>query len=251
MPAVRKSFRIGRVKGYLRGSIWYLYYFGNGRRRRPRIGPDGPRQIAALLELLCRDRSRRPQVEDAVTLVTTGPEAAGGTNRDTSVVVRELFAHARHSVFIAGYAVNQGQQVFQALADRMREQPHLEVRMFLDIQRGPGDRSAASELVRRFADRFEKHQWPRDGRLPQVYYYYPRSLEMVVDKRSCLHAKCIVVDGEAAFVSSANFTEAAQERNIEVGLLIRSASIAGKLACHFEALVDCGFLQPLIFLSCD
>jgi integrase len=34
------SFRIGRVKAYRRGQIWYLYYFENGRRRRPRVGPD-------------------------------------------------------------------------------------------------------------------------------------------------------------------------------------------------------------------
>jgi integrase len=49
MPAVRKSFRIGRVKGYLRGSIWYLHYFENGQRRRPRVGPDAEsaRKLAA------------------------------------------------------------------------------------------------------------------------------------------------------------------------------------------------------------
>ena len=34
------SFRIGRVQGYLRGTVWYLCYFENGKRRRPRIGSD-------------------------------------------------------------------------------------------------------------------------------------------------------------------------------------------------------------------
>ncbi len=43
------SFRIGRVHGYLRGKIWYLCYHENGRRHRPRIGPDltAARQMAA------------------------------------------------------------------------------------------------------------------------------------------------------------------------------------------------------------
>jgi len=43
------SFRIGKVTGYLRGRVWYLCYFENGQRRRPRVGPDrdAARQLAA------------------------------------------------------------------------------------------------------------------------------------------------------------------------------------------------------------
>jgi phosphatidylserine/phosphatidylglycerophosphate/cardiolipin synthase-like enzyme len=60
-----------------------------------------------------------------------------------------------------------------------------------------------------------------------------------------LHAKCVVVDKQVAFVSSANFTEAAQVRNIEAGALVRSARFASRLAHHFEALAAAGVLQPL------
>src|SRR5579871_6058293 len=43
------SFRIGKVTGYLRGRVWYLCYFENGQRCRPRVGPDrdAARQLAA------------------------------------------------------------------------------------------------------------------------------------------------------------------------------------------------------------
>ncbi len=43
------EFRVGKVKGYRRGLVWYLYYFEEGRRRRPRVGPsqDVARQMAA------------------------------------------------------------------------------------------------------------------------------------------------------------------------------------------------------------
>lgn len=34
----RSSFRVGRVKGYRRGSVWYLCYQEEGQRRRPRVG---------------------------------------------------------------------------------------------------------------------------------------------------------------------------------------------------------------------
>ncbi|MFM7149468.1 MAG: hypothetical protein ACKO23_06460 [Gemmataceae bacterium] len=49
MPPSSKSFHIGKVRGYLRGQIWYLSFFEQGRRRRPRVGPDREtaRQLAA------------------------------------------------------------------------------------------------------------------------------------------------------------------------------------------------------------
>ena len=49
MPKRLRSFRIGRVRGYLRGRIWYLQYHDSGVRRRPRVGPDlaAARRLAA------------------------------------------------------------------------------------------------------------------------------------------------------------------------------------------------------------
>ena len=43
------SFRVGKVQAYLRGRVWYLCYRDNGKRRRPRVGPDreAARQLAA------------------------------------------------------------------------------------------------------------------------------------------------------------------------------------------------------------
>jgi phosphatidylserine/phosphatidylglycerophosphate/cardiolipin synthase-like enzyme len=56
-------------------------------------------------------------------------------------------------------------------------------------------------------------------------------------------AKCVVVDGRTAFVSSANFTETAQERNIEVGVLVRAPIVAERLVGFFSALVFSGFAK--------
>jgi integrase len=43
------SFRVGRVRAFLRGKVWYLYYHEYGRRYQPRVGPDRAvaRQMAA------------------------------------------------------------------------------------------------------------------------------------------------------------------------------------------------------------
>ncbi|MCY2987319.1 MAG: phospholipase D-like domain-containing protein [Planctomycetota bacterium] len=70
-------------------------------------------------------------------------------------------------------------------------------------------------------------------------------MDLDSSKRSCLHAKCVAVDREHAFVSSANFTEAAQERNIEVGLLLHCTRVAEQLTHHFDGLLDAGALKPV------
>jgi len=91
--------------------------------------------IARMLELLALVYESRPPIEDVIDVVTTGPDAHNLPNRDTSVVVRELFYKVEESVLVAGYAVYQGQHVFQAFAGRMLECRDLKVRLFLDIQR--------------------------------------------------------------------------------------------------------------------
>jgi phosphatidylserine/phosphatidylglycerophosphate/cardiolipin synthase-like enzyme len=205
----------------------------------------GPEQIEITLDVLRKDRARRPRIEDVLDLVTTGPDVPGVANRDTSVVVRELFANAKQSVLVAGYAVYQGHKVFQALADRMLEIPNLSVRLFLDIQRPRGDTSGSPELIRRFASRFRQSQWPKDRPLPEVYFD-PRSVDAEADKRACLHAKTIVVDSRYVFVSSANFTEAAHLRNIEIGVAFDSLGLAHRVSSFFDVLLAARHLVPVV-----
>jgi hypothetical protein len=203
--------------------------------------------LTLLIEVIVRTRRGQPQEADLVDLVWTGPEAPGTAIRETGVVVRELFGRAETDVLVAGFAIYQGREVFKRLAERMSERPCLRVRFFLDVHREPGDTLLAEEVLRRFALKFQTHEWP-GGRLPEVYYD-PRSLNLEVAKRSSLHAKFIVVDRQVAFVTSANFTEAAQTRNIEVGALIRCERFADRLAKHFMTLVDAGVLETLDFHS--
>ncbi len=75
-------------------------------------------------------------------------------------------------------------------------------------------------------------------------YYDPRSLDLD-GPAGVLHAKAVVVDDEAVFVTSANLTEAALDRNIEVGLLVRDRALAATVSSHFRGLIDRGLLLPL------
>lgn len=203
-------------------------------------------QVAVLVDSILQDRERiRPADATGIDLVTSGPEAPGITNRDTAVVVREMFAHARKTVMVIGYAVYQGQKVFEALAQRMDSKPELQVELFLNIARGDGDTTKSEILVSRYRERFKSNQWPKGSRLP-VVYYDPRSVSDDGPIRSSLHAKCVIVDQKDVFVSSANFTEAGQERNVEVGLRLDNPWLAAKLVEHFKRLAETGQFRRAI-----
>ena len=60
-----------------------------------------------------------------------------------------------------------------------------------------------------------------------------------------LHAKAVVHDNEQVFITSANLTPKALERNIEAGLLVRDRALAQALASHFQRLIDTGLVVPL------
>jgi phosphatidylserine/phosphatidylglycerophosphate/cardiolipin synthase-like enzyme len=198
--------------------------------------------LVAALGLLAAARAQQPSIDEVIELVTTGPEAGTITNRDTQVVVQELFRNAERTVLVAGYELFQSAPLFRTLADRMVEEQPPSVRMFLNVKRPLGDTSRESDLIAAFAHRFRMQHWPADRNLPEVYFD-PRSLALDAKQRAVLHAKCVVVDGRTAFVSSANFTEAAQERNIEVGVLVRSPIVAERLVAFFSGLISTGVVK--------
>jgi phosphatidylserine/phosphatidylglycerophosphate/cardiolipin synthase-like enzyme len=202
----------------------------------------GPQHAALLLDALTAEREPRAHAAD-LELVTSGPDIAGAT-RDTGVVLRELFAEAEHRVLVVGFAVHQGREIFAALADRMQQRADLAVRLCLDVRRAPGDTTRSDALLRRFAERFVRQEWP-GSRLPDLFCD-PRSLAAGESVRASLHAKCVVGDGMKAFIGSANLTEAAQLRNIEIGLVVTGSVIADSVERHMEALIAGGHLRPLL-----
>jgi phosphatidylserine/phosphatidylglycerophosphate/cardiolipin synthase-like enzyme len=203
-----------------------------------------PAFIAEVLEMLAADRADAAKRRDHIELVWTGPSLAGETSRDTGVVVREMFKSAQKSVLVAGFAVYQGKEIFRVLAERMEQVPELAVKMFLNVGRdGLDDVRPAGEILADFADDFRSRQWP-GNRLPELFYD-PRSLDVGGGMRASMHAKCMVIDDEEVLVTSANFTEAAQMRNIEAGLRVRDAALAKQLAGHFERLAEADIALPL------
>ena len=157
-------------------------------------------------------------------------------------VYEELLGAAERSVWVSTYVYFDGPRAFATLAGQLDAVPELQVTLLLNIQRRRGDTTAAEQLVRRFADQFWTSDWPGEAR-PRVYYD-PRSLDLG-GPAGVLHAKAVVADGEAVFTTSANLTDAALDRNIELGVLIRDRALAASVTSHFQGLIDREMLKPL------
>ena len=200
-------------------------------------GVPGP-AVALALDAAARAAARI----DRPDLVWSGPEVPGLHARDTRRVYEELVGAAQRSLWLSTYAYYDGPQAFRTLAQRLDAVPGLQVTLLLNIQRRHGDTSASDDLVIRFANRFWTRDWP--GQRQPAVFYDPRSLG-ADGADGVLHAKALVVDDDAAFVTSANLTEAAFDRNIEVGVLSRDHTVAASLAKHFRVLIERKLLHPL------
>jgi len=197
-------------------------------------------QVALLLEALAGQQARVRDATPLYDIVLSGPDVPSVPSADTGAVMQTLIADARDSIMLVGYAVHNGKRLFAPLVRRMETSPHLRVVMCLDISRAHTDSSLSSEIVARFAADFRSKHWP----WPQVptVLYDPRALSEDREERASLHAKCIIVDRKAALVTSANFTEAAHQRNIEAGILVRDEPLVARLAAYFGGLRASGKL---------
>lgn len=205
-----------------------------------------PRHIARALQLLIAERDAAQRMSDRVQLVWSPPDLDEVSARDTSVVVQELFRRARSTVLICTFALDEkkkAEALFGELATRMDQEPSLNVRVFLNLHRKHLDETPSEVLVREAAARIRDQVWP-GKRLPAVFYD-PRSLEVEGHKRAVLHAKAVVVDGRLTLLTSANFTEAAHERNIEAGVLIDDARLAERVTRQFDRFVESRVLKAL------
>lgn len=153
-----------------------------------------------------------------------------------------MIASAKRLLLISTYAYFDGPQQFRDLAAKMDADPSLQVTLLLNIDRGRRSTTKAKQLVMRFADKFWNRDWPGETK-PSVYYD-PRSLAPE-GQGAVLHAKAVIADEQSLFVTSANLTEAAQDRNIEVGVLLNDRTLALTALRHFRALIDQRLLHRL------
>lgn len=185
------------------------------------------------LEALAQFREASTALSSQLQIVTTGSASSAADTRRTDVVIEGLFREAQSTVLISGYNIFDGKAVLAGLCRRMREVPSLQVELYLNLRTEPDQ----------FAREFAAFHWPTDLARPPIYYL-PASLLPSGDRdKAVLHSKCVVVDGKKVFLTSANLTEAAQDRNIELGVLFSDGSLARQVEEFFHQMVDEGVLR--------
>jgi phosphatidylserine/phosphatidylglycerophosphate/cardiolipin synthase-like enzyme len=197
---------------------------------------DRPSAIA-LLQLVIAERIHRPPPR--LDLVWTGPETRASVARSTGLVVQRLFESARHSVIVGGYSFDTP-EILEPLYRAMKERG-VNATLFLDIDGTAATAAGADAFATAAIDRFLRDVWTFGAPKPEVYYD-PRTASPGPPWAS-LHAKCIVVDDERSLITSANFTDRGQTRNIEAGVLIEDAAFAGELAGQWRQLVGEGLVR--------
>ena len=204
-----------------------------------------PAALAWGIGLITEERAEWRSRWDGLALTWTGPEEVVTETRDTGAVARELFAGAQRSLLVSTYALDEGakgENLLAILRQRMVSQT-LDVRFFVNLPREYGDERPSATILAQHARRLREKVFTWEPR-PSVFYDR-RALEPGHGPRGCLHAKVIVRDEVQTLITSANLTEAAQERNVEAGVLIDDAPFARGVVGQFERLVAAGVLVEL------
>ncbi len=200
----------------------------------------------AILDVTLAEREAAPPQP---YLVWSGPDASASGARDTAVVLRELFEGARASVILAGFSFEKGSAILAPLHRGMQEHG-LDVRFFIHVAQPERGANLREHLAREWAA-FLDEAWPFGAPYPRVYYdvraeragAYRRADGPNQPGYVSLHAKCVVVDAQRAFLSSANFTQRAQERNIECGVLLSDPHFAAHTAAQWLRLIEAGLVK--------
>lgn len=188
---------------------------------------------------------RIESAEKSVFPTLSGPEVPGTPVTPTPMIVRALFEEAEHEVIVASYVFHQCADILAPLAEKMETLPDFRVRFIVDLSH---QRQQESEPMPVVANRFKAHflnsYWP--GARPPEFWHDPRVFqEKDRAKAGIMHAKLVIIDKRAALVTSANFTQAAQQRNMEAGIMIRRDVLAIRLSNYFEGLMNMGLLKKI------
>lgn len=190
-----------------------------------------PKELAAALRGASTVASLLEEREQT-QMVWTGPQTEFVASRHTSQVLMEVIKTAKSNLFMTSFVAYKIDKIVKALNDAVTE--GVKIGILLEMSTKDGGKVDIDSL-----DIFKKN-------VPAVEIYTWRlDSNSDTDWSGTVHAKCAVADGKTAFITSANLTAAALERNMELGVLFRGGRIPDKLSRHLEALVATGVIVPV------
>jgi cardiolipin synthase A/B len=179
-----------------------------------------PRELAAAIRAVVHATEVRRDRE-SVELVWTGPPTPSVPVRHTAQVLGGVIEGATDAVFVVSYAAYTLPGVVQRLNDAVRRGVRVSVLLEPGKEHGGHVDHDGVTAMRSAVTGAYAYVWDPDAN----------------ESGASMHAKCVVADGNTAFVTSANLTDAAMERNMELGVLVKGGTVPDRLHRHLDALV--------------
>lgn len=177
--------------------------------------------IAVALEAV--QAAQRSEDAPVVQVVVTGPDSPAAPVRLTSEVVRQLIDEANSRVTFVSFAAYKMPSIIAALDAAVAR--GVSVSLVLESPENLDGGGGAAAYAK-----YHVFHWPTDRREPPG---------------AKLHAKAVIVDNRDVLLTSANMTNAAYDKNLELGVLCRGGHVARQVQRHFDALIARGILQRL------
>ena len=181
-------------------------------------------EVAGMLLGASRARGRAER-ELSVELVWTGPTTPFVPTRRTEQVLLDLIREAQSELFLVSFVAYSVGSVVKALNEAASRGVRVRVLLEASTTHGGSLDIDPAATMRASVPAAEILAWKLKS-------------EPFVEGR--VHAKVAVVDGARAFITSANLTAYALEKNMEAGILVGGGSVPRALASHLEALIDVG-----------
>lgn len=183
-------------------------------------------EVAGML-LGASEARLRAERELGVELVWTGPTTLGVPTRRTEQVLLDLIASAQRELFVVSFVAYDVPSVARAMNEAASRL--VRIRVLLETATSDGGTLSIDPAVqmRRAVPSAELFAWRE-------------KVGPFVDGK--VHAKIAIADGARAFITSANLTGHALEKNMEAGVLLNGGPVPRTLGEHLQALIDVGVI---------
>lgn len=166
---------------------------------------------------------RQAAAEQSIELVWTGPTTPFVSARRTEQALLQVINAAQQTLFITSFVAYDVSSIVKSL--NLAIDRGVGVSMLLELSQGHGGNVSIDGIGK------------MRSLVPQARLYaWREKADPFVD--GSVHAKVAVADGTVCFITSANLTGYAMERNMEAGVLITGGGIPERLDAHLQALID-------------
>lgn len=196
------------------------------------VTPDiSGRDVGIMLAAASAASKQEANIASSVELVWTGPDTGLVPIRQTEQVLTGLIDEAKNRLFVVSFVAYRLGPVIEALQRAVSRGVQLRILLEQFSDRGGSVTTDSMKTLKSNVPQAIIYEWNRDLHTKEG--------------GASVHAKCAVADGRLAFVTSANLTEAAMERNMELGVLLRGGPTPQILENHLLSLVDTKHVRPI------